>query len=993
MFRAALLFAFSCGLLAAAPDRLVRPIDSSRVKTLKGTVHPRARMEADLGVADPAMPVAWATMMLKPAPGLEAFLASRHKPLTPEEFSLRFGVSGNDMAKITAWLEAQGLRVETVARGGQFIVFSGTAQTVGKAFRTEFHRYSVGGKVRFANATEPSIPAELDSVVSGFRGLNNFGVAPMYRQVAPVAEYNGSNGAHYLAPDDIATIYDVAPLYAAGVDGTGQKIAVVGQTDIDVADIRAFRAKFNLPPNDPKVMLFGPDPGKSSSDLLEADLDVEWSGAIAPNASIIYVNSNDAFLSAFYAIDNSLAPVLSSSYGACEPETTADFRTLAQQAAAEGITWISASGDSGASGCDFSTPTAQATKGSSVILPASLPEVTAIGGTMFDDSKGNYWSATSGPNLGSALSYIPEAAWNESEQFYSPTGSGGGASAFYAKPFWQTGPGVPNDGARDVPDVSFNAAAYHDSYLVYSGGKLVNGIGGTSVGTPIFAGMVALLNQYLVAKNLVAEAGLGNINPSLYRMAQSTTDVFHDVTAGTNVVACAQATPNCVNGVLGYSAGAGYDLATGLGSVDAFHMVTEWNTGTTSVTALTAFPTAANLNDTVTLQATVTAGGASPTGTVTFLSSQNILGTVNLTPGSNGNSTATLGISEVRIAEGDGRVQALYNGDAATGSSGATTSVELIIPAAGSLVIPSVDPNPVYQFGNFYEFTVSLQEAAGVATKLTGFSIDGGALPLTFFRSTTLPAFGILQTTLGSSVGITPTAGTHVFAFTGTDVTGGKTWSVQVTAVFLPSNAPAVNPSILLTSVPAAVNRNMAGPADCQWSQQLTVQEQGGFLTTLSALRIGTANFNNQIQNIFGTTRLAPFGTLYGNLCWSSANVTPSKTFTISGVGEIAAVSSVATASYADAPAVAASFALSVKSLVFTDSGSAPVDIAVTGGDSVWTTSILPANLTTRWLTVTSGEWRWTGAHNNTGIGSGFVEWRVSRVCYFSGDECVPAGD
>ncbi|MEP6714649.1 MAG: protease pro-enzyme activation domain-containing protein [Terriglobia bacterium] len=958
IFRSLIAAILTALFLTAAPDRLSGPINPARTKTLRGFVHPKARPEADLGLADAAMPLADAILILKPAPGLEAFLAGKHNPLTPEQFAERFGASGNDAAKIVQWLEGQGLHVNTVGRGRQWISFSGTAATVGRAFHTEIHRYkpTTGSKPRFANATEPAIPADLENVVAGLHGLNNFGMRPMLRGT-PVAvpEYNNSKGVHYIAPDDIATIYDVSPLYAMGIDGTGQKIAIAGETDIDLADIRAFRKKFNLPPNDPTVMLFGDDPGQDTGDiLLEADLDLEWSGAVAPKASIIYVNSTSAFSSAIYAIDNMLAPVLSLSFGACEIENSPDFRVIGQQAAAEGITWVSSSGDSGASDCDRTSPTPQATKGLTVTFPASFPEVTAIGGTMFDEGKGTYWSATPGPNLGSALSYIPEAAWNDSLGFNAPVAGGGGASAFYPKPYWQVAPGVPDDGARDTPDVSLNAGVFHDSYLVQSGGSLLAGIGGTSVGTPIFAGMVSLLNQYLVSKNTIPQAGLGNINPSLYRMAQGTSDVFHDVTAGSNIVACAQATPNCVDGLLGYSAGAGYDLATGLGSVDAFHMATEWNIGTLSTTTVTAAPLNANLSDTITLTATVASKGtASPQGTVTFLSSENILGTVNLTPGANATSTAVLSIPEVRIAEGDGTVQALYNGDASTGSSGNTVSVTLIIPSSGSLVVPSVDPNPVYQTGGVYSYSVTLQELAGVPTKLTGFTFDGAPAPLTFFPKTTIPAFGFIQTSLANVTGIVPTAGAHVFGFTGADVTGGKTWSQSVTAIFLPSSAPSIGPSILLSSVPATVLRNPAAPAECQWSQQLTVQEKSGFLTTLSSLTIGTTNFSSQIQQIFGTTRLAPYGVLYGNFCWSSANVSATKTFTLVGVAEIGQAGSGVTATYANAPAAPATFSISRPTILFAGSNSTSIDLNFTGGDSVWTASVLPANFTSRWLTLT----------------------------------------
>ena len=344
LLRAGLLTLLAAAELSAATDRIAGRIDSTNVKILRGSVHPRTAQATDLGPAASDFPIAHAMILLKPADGLEPFLAELQTPgspnyqrwLTPEEFGAKFGASGNDRTKIVAWLESQGLRVDTVARGGQWIGFSGSAAIVGKAFRTQFHQYRAGSRTHFANSTELSVPVALEQVVSGFHGLNNFGLAPMLRRQTAAPDATDSRGVHNLAPDDIATIYNLSALYAAGIDGTGQTIAVVGQTNINLADIRNFRQRFNLPPNDPKIMLFGPDPGTSTGDEPEADLDLEWAGAVARNARIVYVNSSDVVSSVFYAIDNNIAPVISMSYGGCESENAPDLRTFAQQANAAG---------------------------------------------------------------------------------------------------------------------------------------------------------------------------------------------------------------------------------------------------------------------------------------------------------------------------------------------------------------------------------------------------------------------------------------------------------------------------------------------------------------------------------------------------------------------------------------------------------------------------------------------------------------------------------
>ena len=220
-------------------------------------------------------------------------------------------------------------------------------------------------------------------------------------------------------------------------------------------------------------------------------------------------------------------------------------------------------------------------------------------GTQFNEgaNAASYWSSVNNSLNGSVLSYIPEVAWNETANELANGGSiaagGGGVSTLFQKPDWQTGNGVPNDGFRDVPDLSLNAAVSSDSYLICSQGSCVNGyraadstltvVGGTSAGAPAFAGMVALLNQ-------VTGTSQGNVNPRLYQLAARSTDALHDITSGDNKVPCAAGSTGCPNGgQIGYSAAAGYDLATGLGSIDAYRLVTEWNSSASSTPAAPDF--------------------------------------------------------------------------------------------------------------------------------------------------------------------------------------------------------------------------------------------------------------------------------------------------------------------------------------------------------------------------------------------------------------------
>jgi len=613
-------FLFALGVLTAAlnaqPDRITAPIDNSKTVVLSGHVPPRVRREVDQGAVTASFPLPAMTLDLKHSASQQSALdqllanqqnpasADYHKWLTPEQYADRFGASENDVSRIAAWLRSQGLTVQRVARGRTWIQFSGAAQQVESTFHVQIHQYLENGKLHYANSSNPSIPAALSDIVQGLRGLNNYRLKPRSRVLGP-GPRNTSGRGHQIVPDDFATIYDVTPLYAAGINGAGQKLVVVGQTDINLSDITAFRSQYNLPAiNLQQILVPGQsDPGISQDDLVEADLDIEWSSSVARNANIIYVYSDDVDISVQEAIDQAYAPVVTMSYGACEGSDLVDlpmYRGLAQQGNAEGITWFASAGDDGAADCE--DPDAViAQDGLAVDEPGSVPEITAMGGTEFNEGDGSYWSSTNTANGASALSYIPEKVWNDSSAAGGLAAGGGGTSLFFSKPVWQTGPGVPNNGFRNVPDVSLAASNDHDGYYFYSGGQLQIA-GGTSFAAPTMAGIVTLLNQYLVSSGVQKQAGLGNINPTLYRMAQNSAALaagqkpFHDVTAGNNIVPCVIGSPaqvtlagaitECTTGAIGYDAAPGYDLASGLGSPDAYNFVHQWSSQAPAASAV-----------------------------------------------------------------------------------------------------------------------------------------------------------------------------------------------------------------------------------------------------------------------------------------------------------------------------------------------------------------------------------------------------------------------
>jgi len=657
-----------CFAQLSQESRITQPVDPTQTVRLVGSAHPLAKPELTRERLNGNTTLRGVSLIFRRSPAqqkaLEKLLAAQqnpaspqyHKWLTPEQFADRFGLTSSDVAQIKNWLESEGFRIDSVARSRTQIAFSGTVARIESVFRTEIVRFTVNGKKHFANAGELSIPAALVDVIVGVRNLNDFHPTPRNtgrRRIPASPEFTSSiSGNHYLVPRDLATIYDVTPLYEAGFDGTGEKIAVVGDSDITMSNIERFRSLSGLPANDPTKVLV-PNSGTatvpSTNEQMEAYLDLEWSGAVAKNATVIYVyvgnNPNYSVWDALqYAVDKNVAPIISTSFGYCEAGlgqgNVMTIQGWAQQANSQGQTIVAASGDSGAADCDGSE-VQSATQGLAVDVPAAIPEVTGIGGSEFtgDDSSTStttYWSGTNDSVYGSALSYIPEEGWNDTSGSIANQGGlaagGGGASAYFSKPGWQTGTGVPNDGHRDVPDVSLNASPFHDSFLICDGRDstgnqgCTNGfrdsqnyldtVGGTSAGAPSFAGILALINQATGSK------GLGNVNSMLYSLAGSAPSSFHDITTGDNKVPCVHGSTGCPSGgTIGYSAGTGYDQASGLGSVDVFNLATSWP----GYAATPNYSVSANPPS-----VTISSAGETATSTITVRGTGGFSGAVNL---------------------------------------------------------------------------------------------------------------------------------------------------------------------------------------------------------------------------------------------------------------------------------------------------------------------------------------------------------------------------
>ena len=620
----------SCALPTAPAFRGTQPVevalDESQSAALQGNVHPLARAEFDLGAVNANMRLERMLLVLSPSAeqqiALDALVEAQQDPsspqyqqwLTPDEFGAEFGASDTQLAQVTSWLAAHGFAIDEIPPGRRLVVFSGTAGQVFDAFRTEIHNYRVNGAMHIANASDPQIPAALAGVVDGVVTLSDFRRTSQVATQRPFAaqpEYSAGS-THDIFPADFATIYDLNPLYSAGTTGSGAAIAIAGRSNVSLSDVATFRSIAGLAANAPSVTVDGADPGLVASDQLESTLDTEWSGAIAPAATITLVvaastaTTDGIDLASAYIVNHATAPVVSVSYGTCEREMgTAElafYNNLWEQAASQGMSVFVASGDAGAAGCQSGS----STTGTSAAVNGlcTSPYVTCVGGTEFNEgaNAARYWSATNSAAYGSALGTIPEEVWNESalDGGAGMWASGGGASVVYAQPAWQQNVSgtAAAGGMRAVPDVSLSAADHDGYFMVENGAFWI--VSGTSVASPSFAGVMALVTAKENGK------GQGSANPRLYALTAAVPDPFHPTPSGNNNVP----------GVAGFSAdGATYNLATGLGSVDGALLENGWNTSSPSdppTLALTPTVESANLDagGSETIQFTTVTGGS-----------------------------------------------------------------------------------------------------------------------------------------------------------------------------------------------------------------------------------------------------------------------------------------------------------------------------------------------------------------------------------------------
>ena len=637
----------------------------------------------DLGPAPGNQALGRMLLLLAPSPAqqqaLAAELASLQNPsspsyhhwLTPQAFAQSYANNASDVAAVADWLESQGFTVAPLPAGLGWIEFSGTVAQVEQAFGAQVDIVSVSGSTRAVLTTGITVPGALSPVIAGLVSLDGVhsmpaltAPQPLTVSAADLASLTSPANAAAFTPRLAAQLLNVTPLTAQGVNGAGQTIAIVSRSNINGADVAAFRSAFALPASPVQISINGPDPGLAPNlinDQAEATLAASWAGAAAPGAQILLApaattNATDGVdLSLAAIVDQDLANVIAVGYTACEaalsPAHQAFYSALYQQAAAEGITVIAAAGDGGAAACTPAGGTVPVNTGLAVNALASTPWNTAVGVAGYGAG-----GAAAGNKALTAWSPADPANWA-----YAPAdpayASGGGSSTLYARKVWQPIPAeLANRSSaatrnRFLPDLALPTAL--DSSVnpglafCLSGSAAASGCtlvrsGGSGVATAFFAGVAALINQ----KNGVQ----GNLAPSLYATSRISV-VFNDVAQGTARLTCVPGSSGCdTNGLIGYAAGSGYDLATGLGVPDAQKLVTELAkpqaTGTTPTITLSISPVQANYTYNPSALVTFTAkvidptGAGIPSGTVDIYSTTNFdLLTPDATLNSSGSAT------------------------------------------------------------------------------------------------------------------------------------------------------------------------------------------------------------------------------------------------------------------------------------------------------------------------------------------------------------------
>jgi hypothetical protein len=535
--------------------------------------------------------------------------------------------------------------------------------------------------------------------------------------------------------------------------GAGVTIGIGGDAVITPGIVANYRSRFVGDTAQPTIT--NVDGVTSTGDSDEAYLDNEIAGGLAPGAAIHFYTATSLDTAIQQMVNDNTVDIISISFGNCEfAFTTVDnqlFSSWWQQAAMQGIAVVVATGDSGSAGCDNPNSVTVASGGLAVNALGSTPYNIAVGGTDFSglaaaSSFSTYVStSSSSANLyRTALKYIPESTWNDSTTVNGTLsnnvpaaaasivagsggksscstntnlGAGGTCTSGYAKPFWQRGTNVPADGVRDLPDVVLMAGVQtdHAGWLVCDSDTGIVGsititadcstqtdghfyffpFGGTSAATPAFAGMLALVEEKTGGRLGLAAKELYDLYNGSHASA-----IFHDITSGNISVPCASGSPNCATNaagnlfLTGYNASTGYDLATGMGSIDATQLITYWGTAIgNQSTTVSVQPSPSTIAQSAPMTVVVSVKGSStvgnPTGTLTLSGGGYTSPAQTLTASGTDSGTYTFSVPGSSFTQGTDTLTVSYSGDVDYATQTGTATVTVNSLSATVTVTPS----------------------------------------------------------------------------------------------------------------------------------------------------------------------------------------------------------------------------------------------------------------------------------------------------------------
>lgn len=510
----------------------ISPAPASPPPTLAAAI----RHAIHLGPSGAATTVSLSFALKVRNPDQLAALIASGKTVTPEAYAAEFGVDPVQVQDAVAALRRSGFQANW-RPGSSLITADGPAPLAAALLQVDIESYRLAdGTMFYATVDQPRIPPPLAAVAANVSGLDN------YRRARSFAVRHGG-----LTPTDVLNFYNLQPLKQAGLDGTGQTIVLPEIDDLpNLTDLNNFATEFGLPPFDALLTIKrDANWGTPEKPQGETALDLEIIHEVAPNAKLVIYLSAADFGHGDRAFDqmvtDHLGSIISESLGACEPDTPSGHRNtyaaIQDRAAAEGMSHFVASGDSGAYTCGEDQDPAGS-------FPATLPSVTAVGGTtVFESVQGIYFK---------------ERAWGSP---LDESGTGGGPSQFYPIPDYQKNvTQAAGHGQRQVPDVAADGDPATGFHIVFNGHD--GQVGGTSASTPLWAATIALINQDLKKKGL---RQVGFANPALYWMGANQSGFaarpFHDVTTGNNLM---------------FDAGTGWDFATGWGSMDGAALDAAW---------------------------------------------------------------------------------------------------------------------------------------------------------------------------------------------------------------------------------------------------------------------------------------------------------------------------------------------------------------------------------------------------------------------------------